>query len=62
VNPKAPLDKICLLGCGVATGERNLHFSLCWWVHTMAFCWCAWSLQITLSVSQISFLWSSLWS
>jgi Zn-dependent alcohol dehydrogenase len=28
VNPKAPLDKICLLGCGVATGERNLHFSL----------------------------------
>jgi Zn-dependent alcohol dehydrogenase len=23
VNPKA-LDKICLLGCGFATGERNL--------------------------------------
>jgi len=24
VNLKAPLEKICLLGCGVATCERNL--------------------------------------
>jgi S-(hydroxymethyl)glutathione dehydrogenase/alcohol dehydrogenase len=28
VNPEAPLDKICLLGCGIPTGN-HLFFSLC---------------------------------
>jgi len=28
VNLKAPLDKICLLGCGFAIGERNLWCSI----------------------------------
>jgi threonine dehydrogenase-like Zn-dependent dehydrogenase len=27
VNPKAPLEKICLLGCGVATGDFKSFFS-----------------------------------
>jgi hypothetical protein len=28
VNPEAPLDKICLLGCGIPTGN-HLCFPLC---------------------------------
>lgn len=28
IDPKAPLDKVCLLGCGVPTG-RDLIYSIC---------------------------------
>jgi hypothetical protein len=51
VNPKAPFDKICLLGAyGIAIGERNLWCSI-FHCDDGFICWCAWFLQITFSSS-----------
>jgi threonine dehydrogenase-like Zn-dependent dehydrogenase len=62
VNPKAPWQNLfprIMWCCHRWKKSMVLHLSLWWWVHTIVFCWCAWSLQITFSGSQISFLWSS---
>ena len=49
INPDAPLDKVCLLGCGVATGLGAVFNTAKVWIVSMAPYCDAWRADLVIA-------------